>query len=239
MNRIIKSKDTPNNDQTIEAVEYIPLEGELSLSARLERLAELEQQMENNGKSFVLCSMIYALRFLEAAEVRESAFQSGYEEGREKADEEMQKMVESQLSLHQALEKGLQELALLKDTLPGQAEDDIIQLVIAIARKLVCRELKQHPDAIAAVVAEAIKSVRTGAEITIRIHPDDYATLEQHLGELKQSLESIGEDKVSIRIEEVPELTPGGCVVETDTNIIDMSLEARMESLFSVLDAGC
>lgn len=38
MNRIIKSKDTPNNDQTIEAVEYIPLEGELSLSARLERL---------------------------------------------------------------------------------------------------------------------------------------------------------------------------------------------------------
>ena len=230
-NSIVKSKDTPDSTHSIETVEYIPFEGEQSLSARLEQMADLQQQIENNGKSFALCSMIYALRFLEAAEVREIAFQSGYEEGKEAAAEEMRKI----LALHQALEKGLQKLVSLKDAILNKAEDDIIRLVIAIAKKLVCRELRQHPDVIASVVKEAIKSARTGEEVTIRIHPDNYATLEQYMGELNQSLGDIGKDNANIRIEEAPELTPGGCVVETDTNLIDMSLEERMESLFSKL----
>ncbi len=238
MNRIIKLKDTPGGERSIETVKYTPLEGELSLSAITERMAELEQRIERDGKSFVLCSMIYALRFLDAAEVREKAFQAGYADGQEVAAKEMQKMIESQHTLHQALEKCLQELATLKDTILNQAEGDILQLVIATAKRLVCRELKQHPDAIAAVVKEAIKSARTGEKITIRIHPHDYMTLEQYISELKQSLEDIGKDNVNILIEEAPELTPGGCIVETDTSLIDMSLEERMESLFSMLDTG-
>ena len=56
---------------------------------------------------------------------------------------------------------------------------------------------------------------------------------------MKQSLEDIGRGSVSIQIEAAPELAPGGCMVETDTNLIDMSLEQRMESLFSILDAEC
>ena len=83
---------------------------------------------------------------------------------------------------------------------------------------------------------EAIKAARTGEEIIVKIHPSDYATLEQYMGDLRESLEQIGKDNVSVRIEEAPELTPGGCVIETDTNLIDMSLESRMESIFSMLD---
>jgi flagellar biosynthesis/type III secretory pathway protein FliH len=236
MSKIIKSKDTPNSECPIEAVEYIPLKEELSSFASVEAIAELKQRMERDERSFALCSMLYALRFLEAAEVREKALQAGYAEAKEEAAKEMQKMVNSQITLHNALEKCLQELASLKDSILDQAEGDIVQLAIAIAKKLVCRELKQHPDTIAAVVREAIKAARSGDEIKIRMHPDDCSTLEQYMGELKQSLEDIGRDNVSIRIEEAPELTPGGCVVETDINLIDMSLEERMESLFSMLD---
>ena len=236
MNSIIKSKDTPNSAQSIEAVEYIPFKNRLSLSTSLEIIEEMREKMDKDGKSFAVCAMIYAMRFLEAEAINEEASQSGYAEGKEAAAKEIQAAINSQLTLHKALEKCLQELVALKDAIISQAEDDLIQLAIAVARKLVCRELMQHPDSIASVVKEAIKTARSGEEIKIRIHPDDYLTLEKYMGELKQSLESIGKDKVSIKIEEVSGLTPGGCIVETDTNLIDMSLEERMESLFSMLD---
>lgn len=239
MEKIIKSKGASIKKQSVETVEYIPLEGKQSLPAILERMAGLEQQMERDGKSFVLCSMIYAMKSLDAAEIKENAFQVGYAEGKEEAARELQIMLESQASLHRALENGIQELASFKDAILNQAESDIIKLVISLATKLMCREFQQHPDTIVAVAKQAIKVAKAGEDITIRIHPDDYATLEQHVGELKQSLEDIGRDDVSIQIEAATELAPGGCTVETDTNLIDMSLEQRMESLFSMLNAEC
>ena len=239
MKKIIKLKDTSVEKQSVETVEYIPLAGKRSLPAILERMAGLEQQMERDGKSFILCSMIYTMKSLEAVEIKEDAFQVGYAEGKEEAARELQIMLESQAALHKALGNGLQELAALKNAILNQAESDIIQLVISLATKLMCREFQQHPDTIVAVAKQAIKVAKAGEDITIKIHPDDHNTLEQHVGELKQSLEDIGRDGVSIQIEADPELTPGGCMVETDTNLIDMSLEQRMESLFSMLNAEC
>lgn len=181
MEKIIKSRDTSARKQSIETVEYIPLAGKQSLHAILERMAGLEQQMERDGKSFILCSMIYTMKSLEAAGIKEDAFQVGYAEGKEEAARELQIMLESQATLHKALENGLQELASFKDAILNQAESDIIKLVISLATKLICRELQQHPDTIVAVAKQAIKVAKAGEDITIRIHPDDYTTLEQHV----------------------------------------------------------
>ena len=234
--RIIRLKDTPSSDHSIQTIKYAPLEWDPSSLDDDRKMTP--EKMEQNATSFASYSMLYALRLLEIAEVKEKAFQTGYEGGQEAAIKEMQDAANSQLALHKTLMKALEEFASLKDVILNQAEGDIVKLVIEIARKLVCRELQQHPDAIVAVVKEAIKAARFEEEITIKIHPDDYAILEQRVSELKESLGSIGRDNVNIRIEEAPELTPGGCIVETDTNIVDMSLETRMESVFSMLDAG-
>ena len=42
MNRIIKSKDAPNNGQSIEALEYASLQNGLSLSAALKTIEEMQ-----------------------------------------------------------------------------------------------------------------------------------------------------------------------------------------------------
>ena len=51
----------------------------------------------------------------------------------------------------------------------------------------------------------------------------------QYMGELMEHISNISE----LSMEEDPTLIPGGCVVETDANVIDMSFEARMEHLFA------
>ncbi len=234
MKRIVRVKDIPSSEHSIQSVKYAPLRWD---PASLDDDMEISQkQIERNATTFTAYSTLYALRLLEITGVKERAFQAGYEAGQGAAIKEMQDTVDSELELHKTRRKALEGLASLKDTILSQAEGDIIQLVIEIARKLVCRELKQHPDAIVAVIKKAIKASRIEEEITIKIHPDDYTILEQYMSELKESLGRIGRDNVSVRIEEAPELAPGGCVIETDTNLVDMSLETRMESVFSMLD---
>ena len=233
MEKIIKVENTPDADSFFETLEYASFGGNLP-SGVLNRAER--QRMEDNEKTLAICSMIYGLRFIEADDARKGGFQSGYEEAQEKVREEMQGIIDSHTSLHEALKIALHDIASMKEMILAQAEDGIIQLVIAIAKKLLCRELEEHPDAIIDIVKKAIKESKTRDEIIIRISPGDYAILEQRMSELKQSLEHTGEEAASIRIEESADITPGGCIVETDTNIIDMSLETRMESVFSSLD---
>ena len=177
---------------------------------------------------------------LDADNIRDKAFQSGYESGQDAAIKEIREAMEP---ASQLFKNGLEELASLKNDLLRKAEGDIIQLTLSVAKKLACVELKQNPDAIVAVVKEAIKAAKDSArdsEITIRIHPGDRAVLEQYMGELVEHLKnfSFGVTEASagkLRLEDDPDMTPGGCVVVTDTSIIDMTFESRAESILSAL----
>lgn len=241
--RVIKSKDNPHS---IETMEYVPLDvqQEPPLVLLADKISKVQGQIDKllSEAKREAADVVQKAR-LEAVNIKEEASQSGYDAGQEAAVKEMQEAVDS---ISMAFKSGLEDIASLKDSILSQAEDDIVQLTIAIARKLVCRELKQHPDTIVAIVKEAIKAVRNGKEITVEIHPDDYVTLKQ-LKSLKpsKSLNDLNDltpgltggfntpRAVPIRIEENSALTPGGCVVTTDTNLIDMSFEARLESIVS------
>jgi flagellar assembly protein FliH len=180
----------------------------------------------------------------DAAAIKEEAFRSGYEAGQEAAIAEVQEAVDS---TSRAFKAALEDIASLKDSILSRAESDIVQLTIAIAEKLVCRELKQHPDAIVTIVKEAIRAVRNADEIAVKVHPDDYVTLRQYAGDLMGDFsEQVGSpfheegnipthSNACIRIEEDTALTPGGCMVVTDTSLIDMSFETRIESIIRAI----
>jgi len=240
MNRIIKS-GSKDEDHSIKPVEYIPLgEGKPPLSdyanimqtTSINRMSGATRQTESRmGEVKIIAEEILQQANAEAISIKERAFQSGYQSGWETAVKEIQMVTDS---IFRAFRKGLDDIVSLKDDILGQAENDIVQLSTGIAKKLVCIELKQHPDIIVSIVKEAIKLVKNREEITIKIHPDDYGTLKQHLSEVMTQLNESNagpQQDVPIRLEEDPTLTPGGCIVETDTGLIDMSFEARMESI--------
>ena len=165
---------------------------------------------------------------LEATDIRDRASQSGYEEGRSEAVEEARAAMDS---ISNALREALDDLACLKDKILHQAEDDVVHLTTAIAKKLVCRELEQHPDAIVSIVRAALKAARSSSQITIKVSHDDLNVLNQYMSQLMEHISESSE----LSVEGDPTVRPGGCIVETDTNLIDMSLEARMESIDSAL----
>ncbi len=229
MGRVIKLIDNPDS---IEAVQYTLLEemvytrdGE---STTMQKASEIKQQIEKLlSEAKNKAEDIVQKANLEAAEIRDQALEAGYKAAAEEMEEKL-------APLSELLNEALQDIASLKNSILARAEHDMVQLTIAMAEKLLCREMKQHPDAIVDIVKQAIKTAENKAEITIRISARDHAVLKQHMSQLIQHIRETGageEQAVSIRIVEDSDLTPGGCVVETNTNLIDMSLETRMEAL--------
>ncbi|MDQ1327747.1 MAG: flagellar assembly protein FliH [Candidatus Poribacteria bacterium] len=165
----------------------------------------------------------------EAEEIKEKAFQSGYDAGLKVAEKEISETIER---MSQVFTNALKELASLKDEIVANAEGDIIELTMAIAKKLVCCELKQHPEFLIDVIKEAIKTSKIENEIIIRINPEDRVILEQYMGELIDFLRAMTfNQRAKIIVEDDISLTQGGCVITTDTNIIDMTYEARLDSI--------
>ena len=220
MSRVIKLKD---NFHSIETMEYLPLGPQYGSRTRSgtgikQQSDETMSEAQNEAQAIIQKAQA------EAKNIEEKAFQSGYEAGHESAISEIEGKVSS---ISKAFEKGLRDIAALKDEILGQAESDIIRLTIAVAERLLCGELKHNPDSIVAIVKEAIKMARSNGDVTIRVNPEDAATLKEHISELAEYISNT--DKV--RIEGSESLTPGGCIVETETNSIDMSLETRLETI--------
>lgn len=226
MDRIIKSED---RSHSIENIRYLPFEERASHSKASdelppEKILEI-RNLINDAKDEA--EEIIQKAHHEADNIREKAYKSGYEDGQEKALKEMQERIDS---IYNVFKKGIEDMASLKRQILSQSESGIVELATAIAKRLACRELQQHPDTIVAIVREAIEAARGESKIVIQVHPDDHAILTQYMDELREHTEG-----TVIRIEANPKLKPGGCIIVTDTSLTDMSLEARMDSVDQLL----
>jgi flagellar biosynthesis/type III secretory pathway protein FliH len=229
MDRIIKSED---RSHSIENIRYLPFEERASHSNALdelppEKILEIQNLISDAEAK---AEDILKKAHHEADNIREKAYSSGYEDGQEKAFKEMQGKIDS---IHNVFKKGIEDIASLKQRILSKSENDIVRLATAIAKRLACRELQQHPDTIVAIVKEAIETVRGEDKIVIEVHPDDHAILTQYMDELRENPEG-----PVIRMEANPEVNPGGCIVVADTGLTDMSLEARMDSIDQLLIAN-
>lgn len=172
---------------------------------------------------------------VEADTIKKDAFQSGYNNGINDAKKEVEEVI---WNITQVFTNALNQLSAVKDELLKNAENDIIELTLAISRKLVCSELRQNPDLITDAIKEAIRIARTDDEVIIRINPDDRIFLEQNAEELMDYLRSATFNPTAkIILEDDQTMTQGGCVVITDTNIVDMTFESRFESMIETINS--
>ncbi|MBD3182257.1 hypothetical protein GF312_08195 [Candidatus Poribacteria bacterium] len=160
----------------------------------------------------------------KAQNMEKEAYESGYKEGKKTAGEDIEEIAGN---MAKAFRDGLVEMASLRDNILNRAEDDLVRLSVFIAEKLLYRELEQHPEAILDIVTKTVRSIRNAKHIVIRLNPDDINIAEEFFSDITENIKNNSE----LILQEDPDLESGGCIIETDTNIIDMSLDARMESL--------
>lgn len=157
--------------------------------------------------------------------LRKQSYEEGYADGHEAGCEETRTALEepTKTATREATQRFDTVLAEMHQRL-ADIQADMAQCVLAmacdLARQVIRRELSTDPEFVKPVVEEAVGLLAADAQaITVRLHPDDFAALEAGW--------TTPPEPGSPRFVPDPNITPGGCWVETPGNTVDATLEKR------------
>ncbi len=168
---------------------------------------------------------------MEASQILEKAREdaSQFRQDIEKEAEERYKTAKAegfQEGLNQFTEKLLwfdNELKKMRIDLQKQ----ILPIALKAARKIVAKELEMHPEVIVDIVLQTLATVSQSKQITIFVSKTDREALEAAKPQLKNVMEQIE----SFTILDRADITPGGCIIETETGIINATYENQWRAL--------
>jgi flagellar assembly protein FliH len=200
----------------------------------------------------------------EIEEIQNDAFaeglaqghERGYEDGKKLAEDEAKEVLDAKLAeLEQQQQELQQEKAQLQQQLQQQVrdfsdmleflsqplqelddvvEEQMVELSTAIARQLIRRELKTHPDEIIAVVRDAIALLPVSSrKIDVYLNPEDLPLVKETLHPDPEA-----EEESRIHLHEDASLTRGGCRVVSNDSHIDASVERRINAVITQVLGG-
>jgi len=160
----------------------------------------------------------------EAAGIRQQADR----DGRQAALQAVEQIVQRQLgSVLPALHKAIQDIQHAKQAWLTHWEAGAVHVAAAIAQRLIRRELDQHPEITLTLVREALELAAGNAELRIHLNPEDHQALAAQVGMLVKELSGLARAELIAD----PEITKGGCRVETRFGVIDQQFEAQLKRI--------
>lgn len=167
--------------------------------ARLERrIAELQAEMDRKVR-----------------EAQQTGRREGEAAARKQAAAEMQAPLER-------LAAAIQETATLRDRLRRESEGDLVKLAIAIAQRILRRELSVDPDAMTGIIRAGFEKLKRQEILRVRVHPAHHAALSAQLPASGMRQPELVAD---------PALPPGGLVFETSRGDLEASIDNQLREI--------
>ena len=157
-------------------------------------------------------------------EIKNEAFNEGFEAGRL---EGMQKRYDEAERLVLQVNSVLEQLNSLRQVVRFQAEVELVELALRIAKNIVAEEIKIPNGVIKNIVQAALHETEAQGKIYVYLHPDDY----EFLLKSKADLERYLSDEQTLAIRQNPGMKPGSIYVESDEEIISRSIEDQFNKL--------
>lgn len=148
-------------------------------------------------------------------QARDEGYRVGFNEGQQTALTEAQKLS----ALVQKLDEAITGME-------GEVADELLALSLEVSRQVVREAVRLQPEAILAVVKEALLQL-PHQHAMVYLQPDDAALVRIHLGE---QLAHAGH-----RIQDDPALTRGDCRIEAGNTRADATLESRWQRVIAGL----
>lgn len=166
-------------------------------------------------------------------EIRETARQEGYEQGLDegmslgKAQAYEEARIESTIQL-KAFSSFLSGCENAREEIFKANESFLMETLAKLTQRVILKELDQDREYITRVAKDLVENVKSREYVRLQVNAADYEAagkirenLEKELGELKNMTIEVNED-----------IELGGCMVETDLNAVDATLEAQLQRVF-------
>jgi flagellar assembly protein FliH len=150
----------------------------------------------------------------------EKGFDQGHRDGLELARKEMASKVED-------LGNILNDLSAYRARICNEAEAQLLEMTLALAEVVIRHEASCRPETVRETLQAALEMAAENGNLKVHLNPEDLENVKQFLPQLEQRLNSA----TRLEIEGDPAISQGGCLVETDSGIIDARLEEQLETL--------
>jgi flagellar assembly protein FliH len=147
---------------------------------------------------------------------REEGLSEGFDEGKAEVDRLIER---TRLILERAQDKRAEILA--------ETEQEIVNLVLLIARKVIKVISENQRNIIISNVIEALRKVKARGNVIIRVNMLDLKLTTEH----KEDFISMLEGVKSIQVVEDSSVDSGGCIIETDFGEIDARIASQLAEL--------
>ncbi|MBV8553642.1 MAG: hypothetical protein JOY54_20275 [Acidobacteriaceae bacterium] len=155
-------------------------------------------------------------RQFDLNQCRQTAFQDGLRQGREESAADVK-------AASARLAQVLRELAALKRKIRTEAESELVQLSLAVARRILHRELNTDPESIQGIIRAALEKLNQRDVLRIRVH---HAIADA----VRSSLQLAGRSSAMVVVSD-PNLTPGSIVFETGFGELDASVDTQLQEI--------
>jgi flagellar assembly protein FliH len=161
---------------------------------------------------------------VNTAAIERDAFAKGFAAGERAGLEAAGQRGEAMLT---RLTETLEQLTTLRNTMIHRTERQMVQLALAIAHRIVQREVSLDRDLVVAMARVALDRLGETARVTVRMNPDDFAvTAQARAAQLAGSNVSVVADA---------RIGRGGCRVESDLGVMDAGVEEQLREVARAL----
>jgi flagellar assembly protein FliH len=105
----------------------------------------------------------------------------------------------------------------------AEVEREVIQLALAIVRKILHRETQIDPMLVGALVQIALGQLKEGSSVTLNVAPAEQQRWQKYFDGLGS--------KLAITVVEDASLQPGDCVLQTELGTANFGIEAQLKEV--------
>jgi flagellar assembly protein FliH len=164
-----------------------------------------------------------AAKAIEEISRRELA--EAFEKGRLSAQQQFRAELDAALAKHRdQINHALREFTLERQNYYRRVEGEVVELALAIARKILHREAQLDANVLAGIVRITLEKLDTATQVKLFISPkeaDDW----RHYFACRM------DDAPTPDIHEDPAVTPGECRIETSLGSTQLGLESQLKEI--------
>ena len=112
-----------------------------------------------------------------------------------------------------------------------QNEREILDLIFAVAEKIIHHEVRSDETVIKNVILNALELAVEKNKLMFNVNPEDYDYVEK----IRPDIVNQNKELKSIVITSDPAVTRGGCFLETPYGNIDATIESKLEKIVQCL----
>jgi flagellar assembly protein FliH len=148
-----------------------------------------------------------------------------FEQGRQTGQQQLRAECDSSLARNrEQMSRALQQFSEERQSYFRRVEAEVVQLALAIARKILHRESQIDPQTLAGIVRVTLEKLDTRTRVTLRVPPAEAAAWRHYFA-------SRVEDTPAPEVVEDGEIAGGECRIETSLGSSAVGLESQLKEV--------